>query len=412
MKILIYGINFSPELTGIGKYTGEMAFWLASKGHDVRVIASPPYYPMWKVADGYSGRKYAYEQVDGISIWRIPTWVPKKQTGLNRIIHLVGFSIASFPVLIRQVFWRPNVIWLAVPAFSCAPGVLLAKLFFNPKTWIHIQDYEIDAAFNMGLIKGNLLKKIISNFERFLLKKFDVVSSISDQMIALAIKKGVAPNKLVSLPNWVDFQSTFFTTRSASAPQNLRREFGIPADQLVALYSGNIGNKQGMELISNVAKLAEKDNILFVICGDGAGKKSLVDECTGLLNVLFFPLQPREKLGALLSMADIHLLPQRDNVADLVMPSKLTGIFASGRPVIATAKGGSSLEMIISGCGLVVPPNSPCLFYDALIKLTSDAELRNNLGLAARKFAEVNLDKEIIMENFNTKLSELVGYNL
>jgi colanic acid biosynthesis glycosyl transferase WcaI len=121
MKILLYGINFAPELTGIGKYTGEMAAWLVAQGHDVRVVTAPPYYPAWAVSPGYSGRTYRTEDWHGAKVLRCPLWVPSQPGGLKRLLHLASFALSSLPVMLGQVFWRPQVVWVVEPALFCAP---------------------------------------------------------------------------------------------------------------------------------------------------------------------------------------------------------------------------------------------------------------------------------------------------
>ena len=110
MKILLYGINFSPELIGIGKYTGEMAAWLAARGHEVRVVTAPPYYPAWAVSPGYSGRAWRTERWQGVTVLRCPLWVPRKPSGLKRLLHLASFAASSLPVLLAQALWRPQVV--------------------------------------------------------------------------------------------------------------------------------------------------------------------------------------------------------------------------------------------------------------------------------------------------------------
>ena len=111
MKILLYGINFAPELTGIGKYTGEMAAWLAAQGHAVRVVTAPPYYPAWAVSAGHSGKRWVFEEWRGVRVWRCPLWVPPQPGGLKRLLHLASFALSSLPVMLRQVFWRADVVW-------------------------------------------------------------------------------------------------------------------------------------------------------------------------------------------------------------------------------------------------------------------------------------------------------------
>jgi len=119
VRILIYGINYAPELTGIGKYSGEMAAWLVAQGHDVRVVAAPPYYPEWKVAEGYSCKWYGRENL-AVQVWHCPVYVPGKLSGLKRILHLASFALSSLPVMLRQIFWRPDVVFVVEPSLFCA----------------------------------------------------------------------------------------------------------------------------------------------------------------------------------------------------------------------------------------------------------------------------------------------------
>jgi len=131
-------------------------------------------------------------------------------------------------------------------------------------------------------------------------------------------------------------------------------------------------------------------------------------QCANLPNVRFMDLQPLERLDELLSFADIHLLPQRADAADLVMPSKLIGMLASGRPVVATAHVGTELASVVAACGLVVPPEHPQALLAAISMLAKDAALRTRLGAAGRAYAEANLDREAVLGMFVAELKMLI----
>ena len=152
MRILICGINFKPELTGIGKYTGELVEYLAEAGHEIRVVTAPPYYPQWKVLSGYSGWRYQLERNAGIRIYRCPLWVPKNPKGLSRIIHLTSFAISSTVPLLLQLAWKPQIVISIAPAILSAPFALLVAKLSGAKSYLHIQDFELDAASSLGLI--------------------------------------------------------------------------------------------------------------------------------------------------------------------------------------------------------------------------------------------------------------------
>ena len=431
MRILIQGINFSPELTGIGKYSGGMAEWLAARGHKVWVVTAPPYYPHWRVADGYSNWWYkekvqgarfkgqGVEQVKGtrlkvqggtskehdnnLVVFRCPLWVPAKPSGLKRLLHLASFALTSFPVMLSQIFWRPDVILVIEPPLMSAPAALLVAKLSGAIACLHVQDFEVDAAFDLGILKSRWLRNLVLTIERWLMRRFDRVSTISPKMLEKLLGKGVASSKALLFPNWVEInqiQDARYKVQGKAT--SYREELGISVDAVVALYSGNMGGKQGLEILAQVARMCTE--ITFVFCGDGAGRGDLVARCEGLPNVRFMDLQPQERLSELLAFADIHLLPQRADAADLVMPSKLTGMLASGRPVVATAHANTELANVVTGCGLVVEPEEPQAFAEAINTLAGDAELREWLGKAGRAYAEKNLDRDVVLAKFEQDL--------
>ena len=406
MKILIHGINFWPELTGIGKYTGEMARWLTGRGHQVRVITAPPYYPQWSVLKGYSGRRWQLEVVHGARVYRCPLWVPAKLSVIKRLLHLASFAVSSMPIMLRQVLWWPDVVLVIEPPLVCAPTSMLVAQLSRSKIWLHIQDFEVDAAFDLGLLPKGKLRGAVARFERWLMNHFDRVSSISDRMINRLAEKGVSDEKGLLFPNWVDARQ-IFPLQSASP---LRKELGIGDDESLVLYSGNMGEKQGLEIVIEVARsLVHESAIRFVMCGQGAAYARLRKLGEGLDNITWLPLQPVEKLNELLNAADIHLLPQRADAADLVMPSKLTGILASGRPVVATAHPGTEVWNVVRGRGITVEPGNVEAFAGAIRELAGDAARRASLGKAAREYAVAELDKEQVLRRFEAELVRLVG---
>lgn len=416
MRILICSLNFFPELTGIGKYSGEMASWLAEQGHDVRVVAAPPYYPDWKVSAGYSGMRYrrdesvfwavspagtGRESRGRLRVYRCPLWVPTKPSGLKRLIHLASFALSSLPIMLRQLFWRPDVVWVVAPAFFCAPGAWITARLCGARSCLHVQDFEVDAAFDLGLLKGNLLRRVLMSLERWMFRRFDVVSTISHRMLERVCNKGVESTRTLLFPNWVDISSVRPEMRSMA----YRAELGIAPDAVMALYSGNMGAKQGLEILAQAAVLLQGDaRLVFVFCGNGAGRVDLMAQCANLSNVRFLDLQPLEKLGTLLASADIHLLPQRADAADLVMPSKLTGMLASGRPVVATAHPGTEVARVIEGCGIAVLPEDSLVFARAIGDLAGNFDERERLGRAARVYAEENLARDAVLGDFESAL--------
>jgi colanic acid biosynthesis glycosyl transferase WcaI len=405
LRILIYGLNYSPELTGIGKYTGEMAAWLAARGHEVHVVTAPPYYPAWQIHQEYRGKMYRTERSPGLPIvFRTPLYVPAKPSGLKRVMHLFSFMLGSIPVILREMFWKPDVVFTVEPTFFCAPLALLVARLTGATSWLHIQDFEVDAAFDLGLLpdKG-VMHDVALGLEQFFIKAFDRVSSISVKMLERSCAKGVATEKAVLFPNWVDVEA--IRPLAVTAGENsILRELRLEG-KIILLYSGNMGAKQGLEVLAPLAKAFAGDSrVHFIFCGDGAFRPKLTEIVGVMANVTLFPLQPYARLNELLNTADIHLLPQRAGASDLVMPSRLTGMLSSGRPVVATADAGTQVATVVEGRGIVVPAENADALIAAVTRLVEDKLLRTKLGAAARAYAVEYLGKERILQRFESDL--------
>lgn len=407
MRILLLGLNFIPELVGIGRYTGEMAQFLAGQGHDVRVVTTPPYYPQWQVQQGYRWWRYQRETWQGMQIVRCPLWVPRRPSGLKRLVHLFSYALTSFPALLGQLLWRPAVVLCIAPTFFSAPFAWLTARISGAKCWLHIQDFELDAAANLEILPpAHFLLKLAARWEAWMLSRFDRVSTISQRMLERLEQKGVPSERIVLFPNWVDTQAIF---PLSEGKDSLRNELMISEDKIVVLYSGSMGAKQGLEnLVYTAQKLQEHTNILFVFCGEGPGRDELIKATQNLPNVKHLSLQPLEKLNSLLNTADIHILPQKAKVNDLVMPSKLPGMLASGRAVIAIAFPDTEIGRVISRVGLLVSPQAVSGLVDAILSLAASSQLRRCLGEKGRKFVCENWSAEIILQRFMEQLSKLM----
>jgi colanic acid biosynthesis glycosyl transferase WcaI len=406
MKVLIYGLNYAPEPVGIGKYSGEMAAWLAGRGHQVRVITAPPYFPQWRA----QGNRYRRQQHQGVAVRRCPLWVPSRPSGITRLLHLASFALSSLPVLLGQWRWRPDVVITVAPAFFCAPGALLLGQLCGKRSrsWLHIQDFELDAAFELGLLKGQLLRGLAERWERSTLRGFDRVSTISRAMAQRAVAKGVAAERSGLLPNWVDLEAIQPQGPGQRASNPYRQELGIADNALVLLYSGSMNTKQGLGLLVEVIQqLADLPNLVWLLAGEGPSKNELAAATAGMANVTLLPLQPVERMDDWLNLADVHLLPQKAGAADLVLPSKLLGILASGRPVVASSPAGSELGQLAEQAGLRVEPEDGAGFAAAVRRLVQAPALRAELGARARQLVEQRYGQEAVLGDLESQLVEL-----
>lgn len=405
MRILVVGLNYAPEPIGIAVYTAGLAERLAECGHTVRVLSGKPYYPQWKLVDGYQGG-WRTTTENGVAITRCPIYVPADPNGKKRLIHHASFALSiAFPITAAALSFRPDIVLTIAPSLASAPIAWLAAKLARARSWLHIQDFEVEAAFATGLLDSNSpIARTASGFERRVIGLFDRVSSISPEMCAKLVKMGIPPDRIVEFRNWAGIAPVL----QASQASRYRTEWNITTPH-VALYSGNIANKQGIETVLEAAALLrDRRDITFVICGEGPNLAKLRKTAGNASNLQFRPLQSVERLPDLLQLATVHLLPQKADAADLVLPSKLTNMLASGRPVVATAASGTGLAREIEDCGIATEPGNAEAFAAAIEQLIDDHTLWERYAGNARTRAKTRWDKLNTIASVIASMEEVI----
>lgn len=407
-RILMITSNYAPEPNGVGKYNGELIHWLAARGYDCTVLTTYPYYPEWKISSAYRRRKYLFSRetiLEGkrpVSIYRCPHYVPLQPSGSKRVLQDFTFSLAASGKMLHLLLQRRfDVVISIAPSFHL--GLLAAgyKTLRRARFIYHIQDMQIEAARNLGMLRSPWLLQQLFRLEKYILQRADVVSSISPQMVSSIA--GKAAREVQLFPNWVDVKRYFPLSDRAA----LKKEFGFSAGDKVVLYSGALGEKQGLETVLLAARqLQQHAHIRFVICGDGPYRQQLeaLAATWQLQHIRFMPLQPATRFNRFLNMADLHLVIQKGQASDLVMPSKLTTILAVGGVPIVTANEGSGLHELINKnrIGISVRADDAAALSEAIMR---GLEGENNVIAAnARRYAQEQLAIDHIMERFEREI--------
>lgn len=365
-RLLLIGGNFAPELTGIGKYNGEMIAWLANYGYECTVITSFPHYPQWRVQPPYTRSRYWYkkEKSNNITVYRCPQYIPAQPSGKKRVLMDITFAISAAVIFLRLLFMKKSdAVMVVAPPFHLGLLGVLYKKIKGARFIYHIQDLQIEAARDLGMISSPSMIRILFNIERYILGKADVVSSISEGMIKKIREK--SGREVSFLPNWVDVQ----LFHPVGDKGDVKKDFGLSTEDKVILYSGAIGEKQGLEAILHAARTMRKERqIKFLICGAGPYREQLRQQAINLQldNVYFRDPEPFNRFNRFLNMADLHLVIQKSSAGDLVMPSKLTTILAVGGLALVTAAENTTLYELVKAhdMGIVVTPEDS----DALIQ--------------------------------------------
>lgn len=404
-RILLLGGNYYPEPTGIGKYNTEMMDWLAQHNYECAVITTYPYYPYWKIQAPYTNKAHWYKKETrtlnsqaAVTVYRCPHYVPAAPSGMKRVVSDMSFFMSAFLQLTGLLFRRKyDYVLVVAPPFQVGLLGWMYKKIKGARLVYHIQDLQIDAAVELNMIKSKWLARLMFRIEKFILRKADFVSSISEGMINKIRAKYERP--VIMFPNWAD-TSAFFPIKNKAG---LKQQFGFAATDKIVLYSGAIGEKQGLQgLLQTALEMQHDPNVKFVICGSGPYKARLVEMAgkLGVCNIVFMSLQPAEKFNAFLNIADVHMVMQKANENELFMPSKLMTICAVGGLVVVTASKNTSLYNVVSGynMGIVIAPEDQLALTNAVQQAVyaDHSLLKSN----ARKFADEHLSIDAVIGNY------------
>jgi len=402
-KVTIIGLNFYPESTAIGLYSTQLAQFLEELGAEINVVTAFPYYPQWEIDPVYKKRgNYLEEKLGTIRLLRYKQYTPKTPTFFKRVIHIIDFTIGNYFNL-KKIKDCDYVISVVPFTSSAYLGAILSRRK-KAKHWIHIQDFEFDAAFQSGLVdvhqeKRGWIYKFLMGIERRIFNKADCVSTISHTMVKKLETK--TSSKTYFLPNWVD--------ASDSDPSKSQPHSFLGSDKFKLLYSGNIGDKQDWNFFLEMIQKLDFDKYEVIIVGDGSRRKEIENKISSYPGISLHKPVPYAELSDLLCSADAHFLFQKLGVVDTVMPSKILGMMASARPSIITGHPDSEVRKVIdqAAAGVYISENNVDLVLDFLNTMQTDKALAQSKGVSAREYVLENFAKRSILERFANQLGQL-----
>ena len=386
LDILIVGLNHAPETTGIAPYTTGLSQMLAADGHAVHVVTGMPHYPQWRVADDYRGARRARRERDGaVRVTRVPHPVPARPTGASRIGMEAVFAMRS--ALVRGP--RPDVVLAVSPALlsvGAARWVARTRGGGAP-VGVIVQDLYGAAVAEAGALGGRGAGAV-GRLESSLLGGADGIVAVHDVLRDALLRTGLPAERVTTIRNWTHLEQTDHRTDDITAA---RRALGWPQGEAVVLHAGNIGAKQGLDGVVDAARLADERGLplRFVLLGDGNQRARLVDAARGVERFTVIDPLPTETFRTALAAADVLLLHERPEVAEMCAPSKLTSYFAAGRPVLAAtnATSAAAREVRAAQAGPIVAPGDPAALVEAALALVADPDAAERHGAAARRYA-------------------------
>jgi putative colanic acid biosynthesis glycosyltransferase WcaI len=385
LRVVVLGLNYAPETTGIAPYTTGFARHLAAENHDVTVVAGHPHYPEWELHPGYEAPRPP-EDDRGVRLVRVPHPVPRNPSGLSRVWMEVVFAWRAAVRLARQ---RPHVVVVISPALlALIPAVLLRRVL-RYRLGAVVQDLYGAALSETG-IGGGLIARVTARLELALLRRVQGLVVIHEVFRRKLIASGVPEHRIEVIPNWSHVTMPEKHDRAA-----VRRQLGWRHDEFIALHAGNMGAKQGLEGLVDVARLADElgSSVRIVLMGNGSRRAALEEYARGLTRVSVVDSLPAGDFESALAAADCLLLHEKPGVVEMSVPSKLTTYFTAGRPVVAATdpRSGAASLMSAAGAGPVVQAGDAAALLGSIEQLAQDPEQALASGENGRRYAAEHL---------------------
>ena len=404
MRAIVWGINYAPEFTGIAPHSVALCEFLHARGDDVSMVTSFAYYPTWEKRPEDRGRLFRTDQVNGVPVYRCWHFVPRRVSALKRIFHEASFVFFS---TWRALSLPPADVYVIVspPLLLGVAAWLVGKVKDAPFVF-HVQDMQPDAAVGLGMLKASWFTRALYWLESFAYRQAARVSGITQGLLRSFRSKGVPEWKLVYFPNAI-------ALRDATPPPargEFRQRHGFGPEEFLAIYAGNLGVKQGLDVLLETAPLLRDPRIRILICGDGAQRESLAQRAQALRlpNVSLLPLQVGRDYRALLVDADVCFITQQAGAGNSFFPSKLLGLLAESKPVITVAAPECelALSLVEGGFGVNVPPGQARELAELLDSLAQDPARLAEYGAAGRRYVE-QFEKGRVFESFAAELDRL-----
>jgi len=377
---------------------------MAAAGWGVTVVCGMPHYPQWQVEQPYRRRFRSREERHGVQVCRVRQYVPARQSAFGRSLYEATFLAHA----LTHVGTGPaDCVLAVVPGIGGGAAGALAARHRRVPFGLIVQDLVGQAAAQSGMPGGGLAAKPATAIEGWMVRRADRVAVIAESFRPYLERAGVAPERIVHLPNWAH------VVPPEGPASEVRRSLGWPEGQKVVLHAGNMGFKQNLGAIVEAARLAERQGlpIHFVLMGDGNERRRLEEIAAGVATLQFLDPQPAERFMNVLGAADVLLLNERPSVLDMSLPSKITSYFLAGRPVVAAvaAGGATEAELTRSGGALVTPAGDPAALLAAIRSVTDDDALAGRLVQAAREHAERHFERATLLERAERFIAELAG---
>ena len=394
MHILFLCHYFPPEVNAPASRTYENAKRWVRAGHKVTVLTCHPSHPGGIIYPGHRNSVHAWEEIDGIQVLRVGTYLSANKGFVRRTSNYVSFMFSA----VLQC-WRVKDVDIVVstsPQFFCGMGgYFVSRLKRRP--WVlEIRDLWPESIIAVGAITNRRVIGILEGIESFLYRKADRIVSLTNAFKRHIMARGIPEEKIDIVTNGADLERYVPGDRMNDA----RKELGLDESVFLASYIGTHGMAHGLSTVLRAAKrLDGEPGIRFLLVGDGAERERLLQEKEelGLSNVIMLGQQPKERMPQFLAATDACMvLLIKSELFKTVLPSKIFEAMAMGRPIVLGVEGESRELIEEGGCGLCIEPENDAELAEAILKLAKNPDMARDLGKKGKRYVASRFDREIL----------------
>ena len=394
---------FPPERGAAQVRLGSVTAELARRGHDVEVVTALPNYPTGRIFPGWRRRPVASAVEGGVRVTRVWIWAAMG-SGLGRLVNYASFGAMSLLGLLRS---RPSR-WVLVEyptLFGALPAVVWARLR-RRRPVVIVADLWLDAIVGVGALGDGPLVSVLRRAERWMLRRSDGVTVVTEGVRDAVLAKGVDRRRLLWLPNGAD--TTMFSPGPPDA--TVRSDHGLPADTDLFVYAGTHGYVHGLEVVLDAADLLRDEAVTFVLVGGGSEKPALVERARGmgLANVRFLDPVAPEEVARLLRAATAGLATVRPGDAyRAIRSAKMFPTMATELPVLYSGDDEGARLVGEVGAGIVTTPGDAAALADAVQRVRSEPGTARKLGGTGRRGVEEHASWERLVGDWLDELADL-----
>ena len=404
MKILFLTHYFPPEVNAPATRTYEHCKQWIKSGHEVTVVTCTPNHPKGQVYPGYKNKFFQQENIDGINVIRLWTYVTANEGFVKRTLNYISYLVAV--VFATPFLPKTDVVVSTSPQFFCGLAGYFVKLFKRASWVLEIRDLWPESIIAVGAVTNKTIVRILEYMELKAYEKSDHIVVVTDAFKKFIAAKGINSDKITIIKNGVDL--SFYKPEEVEAHD----VFDLKLDtRFVASYFGTHGMAHHLVTILEAAEiLSERDDIVFVLVGDGAEKQKLLEEKQqkNLQNVIMLDQQGKDKMPNLWALSDVSLvLLKKSDLFKTVIPSKIFESMAMKKPIILGVEGEVKGMIEEGNSGLCIEPENAEQLAEAIVKIADNKELNCKLGGNGRRYVEKFFDRTVLANRFEKIMVDL-----